>query len=259
MDYPGIEVIDQVKGVKEGEVDVTGSIVFISDHSVFANHLWDKADAEVTGKQQCDSGFYGERSCWDSLLSSADNTGTDWNGNEDYFVALVHDMMEHENDEISLTVTRNNKEFYIVFDESRHVTSAMSSPFTEAMGAIVMLTSDTLLKWLIVLNLMALLSIAIMVVPEKENWRHVFDLTRFRERPNKVDPNLYLKRVREALMAKVRQFSDLTRDEMARKTPGEVQSLVKDPRLIELLYSQQRSYSNEELRQLLQQIRRWGK
>ena len=60
-------------------------------------------------------------------------------------------------------------------------------------------------------------------------------------------------------MAKVRQFSDLTRDEMARKTPGEVQSLVKDPRLIELLYSQQRSYSNEELRQLLQQIRRWGK
>ncbi|MFL2968205.1 MAG: hypothetical protein ACJZ6A_03545 [Candidatus Poseidoniaceae archaeon] len=259
MDYPGIEVIDQVKGVKEGEVDVTGSIVFISDHSVFANHLWDKADAEVTGKQQCDSGFYGERSCWDSLLSSPDNTGTDWNGNEDYFVALVHDMMEHENDQISLTVTRNNKEFYIVFDESRHVTSALSSPFTEAMGAIVMLTSDTLLKWLIVLNLMALLSIAIMVVPEKENWRHVFDLTRFRERPNKVDPNLYLKRVREALMAKVRQFSDLTRDEMARKTPGEVQSLVKDPRLIELLYSQQRSYSNEELRQLLQQIRRWGK
>ena len=126
MDYPGIEVIDQVKGVKEGEVDVTGSIVFISDHSVFANHLWDKADAEVTGKQQCDSGFYGERSCWDSLLSSADNTGTDWNGNEDYFVALVHDMMEHENDEISLTITRNNKEFYIVFDESRHVTSAVS-------------------------------------------------------------------------------------------------------------------------------------
>ena len=168
-------------------------------------------------------------------------------------------MMEHENDEISTVITSKNDNFYIVFDESRHVTSAISSPFTEAMGAIVMLTSDTLLKWLIVLNLMALLSIAIMVVPEKENWRHVFDLTRFRERPTKVDPGLYLQRVREAMMAKVRQFNDLTRDEMARKTPGEIQSMVKDPRLIELLYSQQRSYSNEELRQLLQQIRRWGK
>ena len=259
MDYPGIEAIDQVKGVREGNVEVTGSIVFISDHSVLANHLWDYADAEVTGKQQCESGFYGERPCWDSLLSSTDGSGTDWNGNEDYFTTLIRDMMEHENEDISTVITSKNSNFYIVFDESRHVTSAMSSPFTEAMGAIVMLTSDTLLKWLIVLNLMALLSIAIMVVPEKENWRHVFDLTRFRERPNKVDPNQYLQRVRESMMAKVRQFNDLTRDEMARKTPGEIQSMVKDPRLIELLYSQQRSYSNEELRQLLQQIRRWGK
>ena len=259
MDYPGIEAIDQVKGVQEGNVKVTGSIVFVSDHSVLANHLWDFADAEVTGKRQCDSGYYGNRSCWDSLLSPTDGSGTYWNGNEDYFTTLIRDMMEHENDEISTVITSKNDNFYIVFDESRHVTSAMSSPFTEAMGAIVMLTSDTLLKWLIVLNLVALLSIAIMVVPEKENWRHVFDLTRFRERPNKVDPNLYLQRVREAMMAKVRQFNDLTRDEMARKTPGEIQSMVKDPRLIELLYSQQRSYSNEELRQLLQQIRRWGK
>ena len=259
MDYPGIEAIDQVKGVQEGNVKVTGSIVFVSDHSVLANHLWDYADAEVTGKKQCDSGYYGNRSCWDSLLSPTDGSGTYWNGNEDYFNTLIRDMMEHENDEISTVITSKNDNFYIVFDESRHVTSAMSSPFTEAMGAIVMLTSDTLLKWLIVLNLVALLSIAIMVVPEKENWRHVFDLTRFRERPNKVDPNLYLQRVREAMMAKVRQFNDLTRDEMARKTPGEIQSMVKDPRLIELLYSQQRSYSNEELRQLLQQIRRWGK
>ena len=259
MDYPGIEAVDRVKGDSEGEVSVTGSIVFISDHSVFANHLWDIADAEVTGKQQCTSSLYEGRSCWDSLLSSSDGTPTDWNGNSEYFVALVRDMMETDNPEISNTITRHNENFYVVFDESRHVTSAVSSPFTEAMGAIVMLTSDTLLKWLIVLNLMALLSIAIMVVPEKENWRHVFDLTRFRERPNKVDPSKYLQRVRESMMAKVRQFNDLTRDEMAVKTPGEIQAMVKDPRLIELLYSQQRSYSNEELRQLLQQIRRWGK
>jgi len=258
MDYPGIEVIDRVKGDREGQVSVTGSIVFVSDHSVFANHLWDLADAEVTGKQQCTSDLYTDHDCWDDILSNQAGD-TSWHGNGLYFMALMRDMMEIENEEISNTITRHNENFYIVFDESRHVTSAMSSPFTEAMGAIVMLTSDTMLKWLIVLNLMALLSIAIMVVPEKENWRHVFDLTRFRERPNKVDPQDYLKRVRESLMSKVRQFHDLTRDEMARKTPSEIQTMVRDPRLIELLYSQQRSYSNEELRQLLQQIRRWGK
>ena len=72
-------------------------------------------------------------------------------------VKVLSDMMEHENEDISTVITSKNNNFYIVFDESRHVTSAMSSPFTEAMGAIVMLTSDTMLKWLIVLNLMALL------------------------------------------------------------------------------------------------------
>ena len=260
MDFPGIEAIDRVKGDRDGTVNVTGSIVFVSDHSVLANHLWDAGDAELTGKLQCTSTAYESEgtSCWSDVLYSSSGS-QEWSGNSMYFMALMRDMMETENPDISKTITRHNENFYVVFDESRHVTSAVASPFTEAMGAIVMLTSDTMLKWLIILNLVALLSIAIMVVPEKENWRHVFDLTRFRERPNKVDPSQFLSRVRESLMNKVRQASDLTRDEMARKTPAEVQALVRDPRLIELLYSQQRSYSNEELRQTMQQIRRWGK
>ena len=105
-------------------------------------------------------------------------------------------MMEKDNEDISTSITRFNSNFYIVFDESRHVSSAISSPITEAMGAIVLLTSDVVLKWLIVLNLFALLAIAIMVVPEKENWRHVFDLTRFRQRPKKVDASQYQMRNR---------------------------------------------------------------
>ena len=96
-----------------------------------------------------------------------------------------------------------------------------------------------------------------MVVPEKENWRHVFDLTRFRERPNKVDSSLYQVRTREAFLSKVRQFNDLTRDEFARKTPAEIMQMVRDPRLVELV-SSARSYSNEELRDIIPLIRRWG-
>ena len=135
--------------------------------------------------------------------------------------------------------------------------SDLTQPFTEAIGAVVLLTSDVYLKWLIILNLFALLAIAIMVVPEKENWRHVFDLTRFRERPTKVDPSLYQVRVREAFLSKVRQFNDLTRDEFARKTPAEIMQMVRDPRLVELV-SSARSYSNEELRDIIPLIRRWG-
>ena len=60
-------------------------------------------------------------------------------------------------------------------------------------------------------------------------------------------------------MSKVRIFHDLTRDEMAMKAPAEVQTMIGDPRLTELAYSQNRTYSPEELRALLQTIRRWGK
>lgn len=261
IDYPGIETIDKVRGDRQDTVSVTGSIVFVSNDDVFANHLWDLDTGERTGKLgYCKEEFYTDHVCWNSGEDGLDPTSdTTWKGNSAYFSSLIVDMMEHDNEEISNTVTRHRDEFYVVFDESRHVTGALQAPFTEAMGAIVLLTSDVWLKWLIVLNLMALLSIAIMVVPEKENWRHVFDLTRFRERPKKVDPEKYQQRVREALMSKVRQFYDLTRDEMVLKTPAEVQSMIRDPRLVEMAYSQNRAYSDEELRQLMQMIRRWGK
>ena len=126
------------------------------------------------------------------------------------------------------------------------------------MSTIVLLTSDIWLKWLLLLNMLALLFIAIMVVPEKENWRHIFDLPRLRERPEKPEEKSATQRVRESLFTKVRLFHDLTRDELARKPPHEVQQMIGDPKLIELAYSQ-REYTSEQLPELLKLIRRWGK
>ena len=39
-----------------------------------------------------------------------------------------NDMMEFDNDELSATIARNTASFNIVFDESRHVSSALSCP-----------------------------------------------------------------------------------------------------------------------------------
>jgi hypothetical protein len=264
IDYPGQTVLDQRSldfGGDIGEITATGSIVFVSDHSVLANHLWDQDMAEETGKMQCDSELYIQHGhmCWDTD-SEGLNKGlgdTTWRGNQMYFTALINDMMEFDNEQLSATIARNTGSFNIVFDESRHVSSTLSMPFTEAMGAIVLLTSDAVLKWLIILNLFALLAIAIMVVPEKENWRHVFDLTRFRERPTKLDPSHYQRRTREAFLNKVRNFNDLTRDDFARKSPAEVMQMIREPRLVELV-SSNRVYSSEELRELIPHIRRWG-
>ena len=264
IDYPinSGNIIDKKPNSVVGNVSATGSIVFVSDHSVFANHLWDSDIAGETGKLQCESPLYidNNHKCWSTASDglSTSHGSTLWNGNSQYFTTLIFDMMEFDNDDMSTTITSHPDQFNLVFDESRHVSSALSMPFTEAMGAIVLLTSDVVLKWLIILNLFALLSIAIMVVPEKENWRHVFDLTRFRERPNKVDSSQYHTRTREALLSKVRQFNDLTRDEFALKSSAEIMQLVRDPRLVELI-SSNRAYSNEELREVIPQIRRWGK
>ena len=212
IDYPNIDAYDTKSDGDNGEVSVTGSIVFVSDHSVFANHLWDAGDADLTGKQQCGSDLYQENghTCWDTdpdgLVAAQGDTA--WLGNQLYFRALIRDMMEFDNDELSLQITRNTDEFNIVFDESRHVSSVATQPFTEAIGAVVLLTSDAYLKWLIILNLFALLAIAIMVVPEKENWRHVFDLTDSVNVQTKLTVHC-TKSEPEAFLSKVRQFNDL--------------------------------------------------
>ena len=98
------------------------------------------------GRQQCDSPLYVQHAhmCWDTD-SEGLNKGlgdTTWHGNSLYFMALIEDMMEFDNTELSTQITRYPSEFNLVFDESRHISSALSMPFTEAMGAIVLLTSD---------------------------------------------------------------------------------------------------------------------
>ncbi len=255
IDYPGITAQDYKRDSAGSlsDIDVTGSILFVSDQTAFSNRLWDYSEAEDTGmRNECN---VADSTCWQGRLTG----NTLWDGNEHYFSAVIYSMMEFDNQQLSATVKYEAQNFYVVFDESRHVTGVLSAPFTDAMATIVLLTSDSFLKWLIILNILLLLLVAIMVVPEKPNWRHVFDLTRFRERPDKLDPGSYRQRVREALMSKVRIFHDLTRDEMAHKMPGEVQTMIGNPRLVELAYSENRTYSPTELRELLQTIRRWGK
>ena len=258
IDYPGISVFDKVTG-KGGfsdleEIDVTGSIVFVSDDEAFSDRLWDFDTAALTGMRSSCEGIV-ESKCWMNEI----NDNNDWNGNSVYFQMLVHSMMEFDNFQLSSQVRQDNTNFRIVFDESRHVTGTISAPFVAGMSTVVLLTSNTFLKWLVVLNVGLLLLVSMMVIPEKENWRHVFDLTRFNQRPKKLDPSTYRLRVKQSLFTKVRVHHDLTRDQMASKPPAEVQAMIGDPRLVELAYSQSRTYSPQELRQLMVAIRKWGK
>jgi len=257
IDYPNQQAIDMPELGSFAEVDVTGSIVFVAGQSAFANYLWDSEEAKKTGRESfCLHLGIDGRACWTSEIMSGPD---EWQGNSAYFETLIFDMMEFDNTELSNVITSHPDQFNIVFDESRHSSNPIVEPFAETVSTVILLTSDVWLKWLILLNMIALLAIAVMVVPDKENWRHVFDLTRFRERPKKVLQEEHQQRIKEALMSKVRLFHDLTRDEMTMKTPAEIQSMIKDPRLVELAFSRNRTYSPEELREIMRTIRRWGK
>ena len=264
FDYPGIKVLDKVAdegrgafSAGVGELEVTGSIVFVADDEAFSNMLWELAVAKDQGlSQDCSAiGDYTRNNCWTQEILN----NNEWNGNERYFRLLAYDMMEFDNVDLNAPIRSDPSNFQIVFDESRHVTGVVSEPFVQTMGTVVLLTSNQFLKWLVVLNVTLLLLVAMMVVPEKENWRHVFDLTKFNQRPEKLDPATYRDRVRKSLLTKVRIHHDLTRDEMAMTPPPEVQAMIGDPRLVELAYSQSRTYTPQELRKLMKAIRRWGK
>ena len=261
FDYHNITAYDKVREGQSGisgdiaELGVTGSIVFVADEEAFSNKLWTLSQASSGDRKLSDSceGVVG--SCW--MQEIHDNNH--WLGNEISFNLVIDSMREHDNIGLSGEIRNDKSNFQVVFDESRHITGVVSAPFVESMGTVVLLTSNNFLKWLVVLNVGLLLLVAMMVVPQKENWRHVFDLTKFNQRPKKLDPNTYRLRVKQALITKIRVHHDLTRDQMASKQPSEVQAMIGDPRLVELVYSESKTYSPQELRKMMQAIRRWGK
>ena len=63
--------------------------------------------------------------------------------------------------------------------------------------------------------------------------------------------------LREILLTKLRVFNNLTRDQLAAKTPLDIQSIIGDPRLEELLL-QNITYSPEKRSELTELIRQWN-
>ena len=146
IDYPGITTFDKVSAGSGGlvggntrELQVTGSIVFVSDEEAFSNRLWSldvaiENDMSSSCEQQANN-------CWLNTVRE-----TYWQGNEEYFSLLIDDMMEHDNKKMAKSIRDDKSQFQIVFDESRHVTGIISAPFVETMGTVVLLTSNTFLK-----------------------------------------------------------------------------------------------------------------
>ena len=138
FDYPGIKVYDELQSEERGafdsgvgELEVTGSIVFISDEEALSNLLWTAEVAEGEGlNRDCQSiGDYTLNNCWTKEIIN----NNQWSGNQQFFRMLIHDMMEFDNTNLSVQVrlgdsAGDRSNFQVVFDESRHITGVVSAP-----------------------------------------------------------------------------------------------------------------------------------
>ena len=95
---------------------------------------------------------------------------------------------------------------------------------------------------------------------DKEDWVHIFDLSRIKRRADLPDSKRLIRdRLRRALCGKVRLNIGLSNEEFEAMNQTQVTSIIKDHDLNDLLYNDAREYQSEELRSISDKIRRWEK
>ena len=166
--------------------------------------------------------------------------------NKLFMLSLVHRLM-------------NKKEGLILFDESRHEHKPAQAALYKNIETVAVMTSwiypiiGTTLSMLIVFGLVVYSS------RDKESWIHRFDISAFTRRadpPDKLKDQL--ERTRRSLLLKVRMMYSYSVEEMASVPPEQLKAMIKDPDLIELATNPSRTWTQQELRVLLQRLKDWG-
>ena len=149
----------------------------------------------------------------------------------------------------------------IVFDESRHYQeNEFLIPVYESMYIITFLTSDPWYSSAMVIIFVLLLSFAIAVVRNKENWIHRHDINVLN--PRKSLPTVktdQMERIRWAVLNKARMSRGLSPEEFQALSAAEVNNIIKDPQLIEVATNPARTFTDEEIKVIMEKISKFDK
>ncbi len=269
-----------------------GSIVFISDPSIFMNDLYNlnhirydvnlPFDPEGNGEDDDGDGLIdedreilretGDISPEDSADSNllADNSPDYWSDREvDTFDWLSDDMrgkpkLDYDNQQFLLDLihhlcpAKTGETNLILIDESRHtVETHILKPVYRTMQVTGFLTSSPYYAYPIVISIGFLLIFAALLIKDKENWAHQFDISLLvprRSIPN--DNRLQTTKLRLALREKIRLTRGLSPEEFSSLNERTIMSSVRDPDLIELLQNEERIYSSQEISRLMEKIKK---
>ena len=105
-----------------------------------------------------------------------------------------------------------------------------------------------------------LLAFVIGMVRNKENWVHRHNINMLN--PRKTLPghrSEQVERTRWAILNKARMYKGLSPEEFKELSPTAVNDIIKDPQLIDLVRNESRSYSEEELKMMMEKINKFGK
>jgi hypothetical protein len=144
----------------------------------------------------------------------------------------------------------------IVFDESRHYqANEFLIPVYSSIHVVTFLTSDPWYSSAMVIIFVLLLSFAIAVVKNKENWIHRHNITILNPRralpSNREDQ---LERVRWAILSKARLSRGLSPEEFQALSANEVNDMIKDSQLIDIVRNPSRQVTDDEMRIIMQKM-----
>jgi hypothetical protein len=269
-----------------------GSVAFISDPSIFMNDLYnlnhirydvnlpfdprgDGLDNDLDGLIDEDKEILTETGdvSEEDLLDPdrlADKSPDFWSEAEiDDYSWLSDDLrgkpkLDYDNQQFLLDLVRHlcpAKEGVtnlVLIDESRHRDNGhFVKPVYRSMEITAYLTSNPFYSYPIVISIGIILLFVTLLIKDKESWVHIFDISSLY--PRKMvpkDPKLQTTKLKLALREKVRMIKGLSPEEFSSLNEVTVMSSIRDPDLIELMQSEERLYSQQEIKRMIEKIKK---
>jgi hypothetical protein len=167
-------------------------------------------------------------------------------GNKAFMIQLVNRVMD-------------KKDSLILFDESRHEHMPSQELVYKNVETVAVMTSWIWPTLLTLASMLVLFGLVVYSSRDKESWIHRFDVSAFSRRkhpPERLGEQVA--RARESLRLKVRMMYSYSHEEMAAIQPDQLRAMIKDKDLAELALNPSQSWSQQELRVLIQRIKDWG-
>jgi hypothetical protein len=146
----------------------------------------------------------------------------------------------------------------IIFDESRH---AQDDPFLipvySTLYALAYITSDPFYGTALVLVFTFILFFLVLIIRDKESWVHNHNIGVFKGR--KAVPSntsAQVARLRHAIIERVRMNRGLSSEEFQQLGPKAAETMVNDPYLLDVLKNEGRAYSDTEMKNIMDRVRK---